>query len=110
MVIGNLSGHGSKDILVNFFARKPGRGLIWFEHLDHAPWFKEHTLGPENVGVSHGNGIGDINGDGRMDVVTTSGWFEAPAHPTNDQWIWHPDYPFMPYGAAPAGGRGVSGA
>src|SRR5512139_2168206 len=32
MVIGNLSGHGPKDVLVNYFARKPGRGLIWFEH------------------------------------------------------------------------------
>jgi hypothetical protein len=110
MVIGNLSGHGPKDVLVNFFARKPGRSLIWFEHLDQAPWFKEHSLGPENVGVSHGNGIGDINGDGRMDVVTTTGWFEAPAHPTEEPWIWHPDYQFMPYGTASAGGRGVAGA
>lgn len=107
MVIGNLSGHGPKDILVNFFARKPGRSLVWFEHLDQAPWFKKHSLGPDNVGVSHGNGIGDINGDGRQDVVTTSGWFEAPAHPTEDPWIWRPDYQFTPYGGA-AGA--VSGA
>jgi hypothetical protein len=27
MVIGNLSGHGPKDVLVNYFAKKPGRGL-----------------------------------------------------------------------------------
>ena len=31
MVIGNLSGGSEKDVLVNYFARKPGRGLIWFE-------------------------------------------------------------------------------
>jgi hypothetical protein len=60
------------------------------------------VLGPENVGVSHGSGIGDINGDGRNDVVTTSGWFEAPPHPTQEPWIWHPDYQFSAYGA---GGR-----
>ena len=99
MVVGNLAGHDGKDVLVNYFARKPGRGLIWFEHLNQAPWFKEHALGPEGVGVSHGSGIGDINGDGREDVVTTSGWFEAPARPAEQPWIWHPDYQFAAYGA-----------
>ncbi len=98
MVIGNLSGRSDKDVLVNYFARKAGRGLIWFEHIDKAPWFRQHALGPENVGVSHGAGIGDINGDGRNDVVTTSGWFEAPPRPTEDKWIWHPDYQFSAYG------------
>ncbi len=102
MVIGNLSGRSDKDVLVNYFARKPGRSLIWFEHLDQAPWFKQHVLGPEHAGVSHGNGIGDINGDGRNDVVTTSGWFEAPARPTEDPWVWHPDYQFSAFGS---GGR-----
>jgi hypothetical protein len=107
MVIGNLAGHGNKDVLVNYFARKPGRNLVWFEHLDQAPWFKQHTLGPENVGVSHGNGIGDINGDGRDDVVTTSGWFESSPHPTEDPWIWHPDYEFTAYGSTRPGGAGL---
>jgi len=101
MVIGNLAGHDGKDVLVNYYARKPGRGLIWFEHLNQAPWFKEHVLGPENVGVSHGSGIGDINGDGRPDVVTVSGWFEAPPKPTEQPWIWHPDYQFASFGSAP---------
>jgi hypothetical protein len=108
MVIGNLAGHDGKDVLVNYFAKRPGRGLIWFEHIDRAPWFVEHQLGPEGVGVSHGSGIGDINGDGRMDVVTTSGWFEAPPHPTTDPWTWHPDYQFSAYGAdGRPGGAGL---
>ena len=112
MVIGNLAGNGPKDVLVNFFARKPGRSLIWFEHLNQEPWFKEHTLGPENLGVSHGNGVGDINGDGRDDIVTTSGWFESPAHPATDPWIWHPDWQFESYvppgtAARPSTGAGL---
>jgi len=107
MVIGNLAGHDGKDVLVNYYARKPGRGLIWFEHLNQAPWFKEHVLGPENVGVSHGSGIGDINGDGRPDVVTVSGWFEAPPKPTEQPWIWHPDYQFASFGSAPGRGGGA---
>jgi hypothetical protein len=107
MVIGNLAGGDGKDVLVNYFARRPGRGLIWYEHINQAPWFKEHKLGPENVGVSHGSGIGDINGDGRNDVVTTSGWFEAPPRPTQDQWTWHPDWEFTAVGSNRPGGAGL---
>jgi hypothetical protein len=28
---------------------------------------------------SHGLGVGDVNGDGRLDVITTGGWWEQPA-------------------------------
>ena len=108
MVIGNLAGHDGKDVLVNYYAKRPGRGLIWYEHINKAPWFVEHKLGPEGVGVSHGSGIGDINGDGRPDVVTTSGWFEAPKNPSTEQWTWHPDYQFTAFGAdGRPGGAGL---
>ncbi|MFN7936660.1 MAG: family 16 glycoside hydrolase [Bryobacteraceae bacterium] len=107
MVIGNLAGRDGKDVLVNYFAKRPGRGLIWLEHLNQAPWFREHKLGPEGIGVSHGSGIGDINGDGRNDVVTTSGWFEAPPRPAEDPWIWHADYQFTAYGSDRPGGAGL---
>ncbi|MBL8173426.1 MAG: DUF1080 domain-containing protein [Bryobacterales bacterium] len=107
MVIGNLAGRDGKDVLVNYFAKRPGRGLIWFEHINQAPWFREHKLGPEGIGVSHGSGIGDINGDGRNDVITTSGWFEAPPRPTEEPWIWHADYQFTSYGSDRPGGAGL---
>jgi hypothetical protein len=112
--IGNLSGRqqgrdpGPKDVLLNYFGRRPDRPLIWWEHLNQEPWFKQHTLGPPDVGVSHGNGIGDINGDGREDVVTTTGWFEAPPSPTEDKWIWHPDWIFRtPEGRISGAGQPV---
>jgi len=38
----------------------------------------------------HGLGIGDINRDGRADVVIPHGWWEAPAMPTEAAWEFHP--------------------
>ena len=44
----------------------PGQGMTWLEAIDEAPWFVEHVIGTE--GEKHGNGLGDINMDGRLDV------------------------------------------
>jgi hypothetical protein len=39
----------------------------------------------------HGLGVGDINGDGRLDVVTPLGWFEQPAAGlAASPWTFHP--------------------
>ena len=85
------------------WAKGRGTPLILADgfHIDQPPWFKKHVIGPEHVGVSHGNGLGDINGDGRNDVVTATGWFEAPPRPadTDEHWTWHPDYRFQNGGA-----------
>ncbi|HSG69305.1 MAG TPA: VCBS repeat-containing protein, partial [Planctomycetaceae bacterium] len=38
----------------------------------------------------HGLGIGDINGDGRQDIIHAGGWFEQPAdNPGNQRWQQH---------------------
>jgi FG-GAP-like repeat len=38
---------------------------------------------------SHGLGIGDINGDGRLDVICTAGWWEQPAKVDDQPWKFH---------------------
>jgi hypothetical protein len=42
----------------------------------------------------HGLGYGDINGDGRMDILHSDGWWEQPARLVGDLvWEYHP-FPF----------------
>lgn len=55
--------------------------------------FKQYTI-PVGGG-GHGLGCGDINGNGRTDLVFAGGWLEAPEDPLDlEAWIWHPEFNF----------------
>jgi hypothetical protein len=68
---------------------RPTVPLAWFEVKDHK-WVK-HVVAKQSYG--HGIGAGDINGDGRADIVTPKGWLEAPPDPSNPEndgkWVFH---------------------
>jgi sugar lactone lactonase YvrE len=38
----------------------------------------------------HGLGYGDLNNDGRSDVLIAHGWWEQPENPTGGEWKFHP--------------------
>jgi hypothetical protein len=54
------------------------------------PWIV-HTISERGVTTLHGIGTGDINGDGRKDIVNVYGWWEhPPAGSQQEPWTYHP--------------------
>src|SRR5262249_47861808 len=63
---------------------------MWELHPISAASTKEKKV-PGTDRYSHGLGVGDVNGDGRPDVITTGGWWEQPTKPDGrTPWTFHP--------------------
>jgi hypothetical protein len=63
--------------------------LAWYER-DGRAGFTKHVVSDRTYG--HGIGVGDVNGDGRNDILTPSGWLEAPPNPRQPSWRFHADW------------------
>ncbi len=68
-----------------------GDGTCWYEAgtlPDGKRGLVKHVIS-EKV-MTRGVGCGDVNGDGRPDVLRPDAWFEAPADPRKGVWKEHP--------------------
>lgn len=80
--------------------------LAWFEPAKDpdAEWICHPVSGHKGAGsqrYSHGLGIGDLNGDGQNDIVTTGGYYVQPKDPRSSPWAFvkaelGPDCAHMP--------------
>jgi hypothetical protein len=84
-------------------AQENGTGQAWYEIKDGG-WVR-HQVSDKTYG--HGIGYGDVNADGRNDILTPAGWLEAPADPRASGWTLHEAWgakntPILAAGQAPA--------
>jgi hypothetical protein len=84
-ILADMDNDGKALELV---AQENGTGQAWYE-VKHGSWVA-HVISDKSYG--HGIGAGDVNKDGRNDVLTPRGWLEAPTDPRASGWTFHQDW------------------
>ena len=79
----DVDGDGTPDIVCTT------GGFMGYATMDKADPFKPwtfHAVSPKGPWqrYTHGLGVGDVNGDGKMDLLEKDGWWEQPKEPAAD--------------------------
>lgn len=88
--LADVNGDGRLDLLPNLMKSAAWWEIVPPNKAGEQPRWVRHDLPQQAAG--HGIGFGDINGDGRGDIVAQKGWLEASKSRADGTWKWHPDF------------------
>lgn len=87
-IVPNCPGEPVKVFKLNTGPDGKGNGTFAVHRISDAP-------------QGHGLGCGDIAGNGRMDIVLSGGWLEAPEDTYGGSWVFHEDFALLRAASVP---------
>ena len=90
-ISADVDGDGRQDFLPNCV-----NATVWYSIQEGE--LQESVVSKDHGG--HGIGIGDVDGDGSMDILGPNGWFSREKDAENGPWTFHPEWSL--------GGAGIS--
>jgi FG-GAP-like repeat len=83
--MADLNSDGQPDLALAHYGRS---GIFWVDFAGPQP--KVHYVGGR-AEDGHGIGMADVDGDGKVDLLTPHGWFKN-IDADHDQWQWHGEW------------------
>jgi Domain of Unknown Function (DUF1080)/FG-GAP-like repeat len=87
-LLKDINGDGQLDLLF-----KDSNNVFVYANPDPSNptgmWVK-HAISERGPWANHGMGVGDVNGDRRLDFLNAYGWWEQPAKGVDAAWTYHP--------------------
>ena len=94
-VLVDVTGDGTPELVFHTKVEEKGGACLGYASPDPgnpaAPWKFHPISAPGKWGrFQHGLGVGDVNGDGRTDLLMVHGWWEQPESLEGDpEWAFH---------------------